>query len=95
MGQAERPADVLTVDDDLTQHGHDRGRWVVGGRGPGPEPFDEDRGVEGTETAGGPVGEDVETEAGGDQFPVEVRWGLLGGGQDVTGHLLDRPAGAE
>ena len=34
--------------------------------------------------SGGPVGEDVEAEARQDELLVEVRNGLLGGGQDVA-----------
>jgi hypothetical protein len=89
---AQRAADVLAVDDDLAQHGH-HGSWrVVGGWGPGPQAANQLIRAHGSQAPGGPVGEDVESEASRNHLLVEVRRGLLGGGQNVAGGVLDWPA---
>lgn len=91
VGDAQRAPDVLCVDHDLSPHGHDGCRRVIGRGRPGPESLDLDRRIERAKTLGHPVGEDRELESGGDQFLVEIARRLLGGGQDVAGLLVDRP----
>ena len=92
VGDAERPSDVLAVDDDLPEHHHDGGGRVVRRRRPGPEPTDQFCRRHLGQSPGGPVGEHVEAEARQDELLVEVRHRLLGGGQDVAGGDVDRPA---
>src|ERR1019366_6103779 len=85
-------ADVLGVRDDLTQHGRDGGRRMIGRGGGRTQSRDQYAGREGAVALHVDLGHHVETKEAGGEARKKVRGRLLRAGQHVARGLSYVPA---